>query len=163
MPLSRVLPFFFNRAARANVGVGFIPILQGFKGYFFLRIRRDSGAFPLEYGDKTHPIGFHWLMWNERSLGLNGRSVIIQYFVSGGLTHILFSVWSLTVPCKRITFACTSSSRHWVDTILSSVPRLRSLRSLSLGLLRVCLFEAPCVIPHQLISEAPCVIPHQLI
>ena len=30
-------------------------------------------------------------------------------------------------------------------------PRLHSLRSLSLGLLRVCLFEAPCVIPHLLI------------
>ena len=87
MPLSRVLPFFFNRAARANVagafrlhknrtaranvagsfrlhknraaranvGVGFIPILQGFKGYFFLPFRRDSGAFPLENGDKPHP------------------------------------------------------------------------------------------------------------
>ena len=47
-------------------------------------------------------------------------------------TDILFSVWSLTVPCKRITFACTSSPRHWVETILSSVHRLRSL---SLGLL----------------------------
>ena len=32
-----------------------------------------------------------------------------------------------------------------------SVPRLRSLRSFSLGLLRVCLSEAPCIIPHLLI------------
>ena len=73
---------------------------------------------------------------------LRGCEVSIQRVVSD--TDILFSVWSLTVPCKRITFACTSSPRHWVETILSSVPRLHSLRSLSLGLLKVCLRGTGC-------------------
>ena len=40
---------------------------------------------------------------------LRGCEVSIQRVVSD--TDILFSVWSLTVHCKRITFACTSSSR----------------------------------------------------
>jgi hypothetical protein len=45
-----------NGAAESNVGVGFIPILQGFKGDPFLPILgRDRGDLSLENGDKPHP------------------------------------------------------------------------------------------------------------
>jgi hypothetical protein len=44
--------------------VGFIPILQGLKGDFFLPSRGDEGVLPLEDGDKPHPyMGFRGTLY----------------------------------------------------------------------------------------------------
>ena len=87
----------------------------------------DRGLFPLEYGDKTLPIGFHWLLWNERSLRLNGRSVIFQYFVSRGCRVRLGRVRGRpqTWVCCLTNAGCGPCDRPqtWVCWIYSGRPQ----------------------------------------